>query len=123
MIYLIVYSQTSLAFDAAYCYLLLCIERCWATQDANARTNLVTNMFTIMINGLGPLAMVFLSQTSEGKVAAPCFNYYPFDAGQELSQLLGQFKGAIAAWPSGPVQKSLTDIYNSMGKLTDINKV
>lgn len=115
--------QTSRAFDGAYCYLLLNIERIWATTADNSKASLSANMSTIMHDVLGPLSTLLHSQTFEGKVTAPAFNYSQLITGKELVELQTFFASALNVWPAGANKQSLESIYQKVLTLTDINRV
>lgn len=95
--------QVSRTFDAAYCFLLLTIEKLWDIGDGDTRKTLVLgNMFTIMMGVLAPLAKFLLSQSlpkpHENQVAAPCFDYYDFKGKPALRQLLNEMQIALDAY-------------------------
>lgn len=69
-------TQLSLAFDAAYCYMLQNIQEVWRTNDGRVRGILILNINIIMRRVLTPLAEILVQQPWEDGVAAPCFNYY-----------------------------------------------
>lgn len=69
--------RLSLAFDAAYCYLLQTIQRVWHPLEKALHPVLFRNIHGIMSNLLTPLAEILVQQKLGGEnVAAPCFNYY-----------------------------------------------
>jgi len=94
--------QVSVVFDAAYCFLLLTIEKLWTISSDDSRQKLVLgNMFSIMLGILAPLAKFLVQQPigKEGKVAGPCFGYYPFGPKESaLKQLQREIKEAIDAY-------------------------
>ncbi|KZT69515.1 hypothetical protein DAEQUDRAFT_756890 [Daedalea quercina L-15889] len=71
--------QLSLAVNAAYCYLLQTLDLCWHNGDRAARKQILRNIHRIMIDILSPAAHVLVEQQvgTEGKYAAPCFEFYP----------------------------------------------
>jgi len=81
--------RLSLAFDAAYCYLLQNIQRVWQTSEHGVRRVLFRNIHAIMSNVLTPLADILVLQElgDDGyhSVAAPCFNYYAMGTKQDGS--------------------------------------
>lgn len=72
--------KVMLACDAAYCYLLLSIEKCWTTSTH--RKELVENIKPLMSVILKYCAEFLVTQKLEGReeYAAPPFNYYPFSS-------------------------------------------
>ncbi|KDQ58314.1 hypothetical protein JAAARDRAFT_192904 [Jaapia argillacea MUCL 33604] len=52
--------QLSLAFDAAYCYLLTTIEKTWQVEDPILRRQLIGNNHAIMINILNPISNILV---------------------------------------------------------------
>ncbi|PVF96133.1 hypothetical protein CPB86DRAFT_522877 [Serendipita vermifera] len=70
----------SLAFNAAYCYLLLIIDTCWdENAQAYIRIQHIRNIHAVMIEAITPLAALIMKQKVGDKHAAPCFEYYPPD--------------------------------------------
>ncbi|TFK38750.1 ferritin-like-domain-containing protein [Crucibulum laeve] len=70
------------AFNAAYCYLLITIEKTWQTSDLFSRRKLIGNLHAVMIDILTPLADVLVQQPisrggTEIEHAAPTFEFYP----------------------------------------------
>ncbi|KAJ7142970.1 ferritin-like-domain-containing protein [Mycena epipterygia] len=96
--------QVSRTFDAAYCYLLLSIEKLWTIRDEDERRKLVlANMYSLMIGVLAPLAKLLVTQPlNDGtdRVAAPCFSWYDFSAGQgtPFKQLRAEMKTTILSY-------------------------
>lgn len=93
--------QVSKTFDAAYCFLLMTIERLWTIDDSDSRKQLVLgNMYTLMMGVLTPLAKFLVSQPigTDGKVAAPCFDWYDFGGKPALKQLLGEMQTSLDAY-------------------------
>ena len=71
--------QVSLAFDAAYCFLLRTIETLWYVDKEDSRHKLVLgNLFSVMMGVLKPLAQFLITKSigKYGRRAAPCFGYY-----------------------------------------------
>ncbi|KAF9804482.1 hypothetical protein IEO21_09370 [Rhodonia placenta] len=89
--------QLSLAFDAAYCYLLVMIEAAWRTADALRRRKLIRNIHPIMLDILNPLASELVQQKlTDGENAAPAFNFYETSAGENNTDKAGvELWGAI----------------------------
>lgn len=55
--------KVSELFDAAYCYLLLCIERLWEISDPVERQKITYgSMYNLMMGILAPLAKLLVSQ-------------------------------------------------------------
>jgi hypothetical protein len=94
--------HVSLTFDAAYCLLLITIERLWTIKSDDARHKLILgNMFGIMIGVLAPLAKFLVQQRigHDNHTAAPCFCYYRFDEGTSaLTQVQREMQAAIDAY-------------------------
>jgi hypothetical protein len=96
--------QVSRTFDAAYCYLLLSIEKLWTIHNEDDRRQLVlANMYTLMLGVLAPLAKLLVTQPlndTTGRVAAPCFNWYDFSAGQgtPFRQLRAEMKATMLSY-------------------------
>lgn len=82
--------QLSLAFDAAYCYLLQCIQRVWRKSENPFRNVLFRNIHATMSSVLTPLAEILIKQPWNSGVAAPCFNYYA---------MIGDVGGPLAPSP------------------------
>jgi hypothetical protein len=116
--------KVSLTFDAAYCYLLLTLEKLWTVSSAVSREKLSKNIFTIMLKTLKPLAR-FLTQQQigkAGKVAAPTFGYFEYKSHHELSQLKGAISLAIIAYVGDTrAQAELIAVQDAINKLADIN--
>ena len=116
--------KVSLTFDAAYCYLLLTLQKLWAVSSPDSRDKISGNIFTIMLSILSPLAR-FLTQRQIGKVgmvAAPTFGYFEYVPGQELSQLKGAIWLAIVAYIGDTgAQAQLIDVQGAINMLVDIN--
>ncbi|KIJ40737.1 hypothetical protein M422DRAFT_32162 [Sphaerobolus stellatus SS14] len=94
--------HVSLAFDAAYCYLLLTIEKLWTIPNDDSRHKLVlANMFGIMMGVMAPLAKFLVQQPigKKGENAGPCFCYYQFTKGKSaLKQVQEEMQNAIDAY-------------------------
>ncbi|KAI9511270.1 ferritin-like-domain-containing protein [Russula earlei] len=109
--------QVSVAFDAAYCFLLLTIEKLWTISNDDSRQALVLgNMFSIMMGVLAPLAKFLVTQRigNSDEVAGPCFGYYPFNRKESaLKQLQREMREAIDVYvdvtPETPDQVPVTD--------------
>jgi hypothetical protein len=131
--------KVSRTFDAAYCFLLLTIEKLWTIGDDDSRKQLVLgNMFTIMLGVLGPLAQFLIQQPigNEGKVACPCFNYYDFGGKSALSQLLEEMQTSldvyldttaetqdqVAVVDYGKQIENLLSIQSTMSTLIDLDQ-
>jgi hypothetical protein len=129
--------QVSLTFDAAYCFLLLTIEKLWTIKSDDERHKLVLgNMFGIMMGVLAPLAKFLVQQPlMGGRVAAPCFGYYQFEKGSALKQLQSEMQNAINAYVGvtaetsdqvpvtnyGPMLEMLLPIQTSVNRLLDLD--
>ena len=112
--------------DAAYCYLLISIEKVWEPSvGATQRSELVTNnMRNIMSNVLRPLA-TFLTKKEYKKDSityqlAPFFNFYPFkkdseNAGSCLKQLQDLMTTAAGNF------SELNGIKDVVAKLVEVN--
>jgi len=116
--------HVSLTFDAAYCFLLLTIEKLWNTSATAERQTLVSqNLDGIMFNILSPLAK-FLVQQPIGNTrmnAAPAFNWYKYEPGSTLQQLEKEVQAAIDAYAGSPdALKVLQPIQVFIKKLQDI---
>jgi len=113
--------------DAAFCYLLLTLEKLWTVSSADGRQKLVGTMFPLMTGILAPLAKFLVQQPIgiAGEVAAPCFSYYPFgspdsafaDLKQEIQAAIDAYAGNVSA------QAQLTSVQTAIGKLVDIATV
>jgi len=132
--------HVSLTFDAAYCFLLLTIEKLWQISVEDDRHKLVLgNLYGVMMGVLAPLAK-FLVQQPIGNTkenAAPAFNWYQFKPGSALEQLQHEMQNAINAYVSQtaetPDQVSVIDyggqlnillpIQASIGNLLDLDKL
>lgn len=131
--------KVSRTFDAAYCFLLLTIEKLWTIKDGDSRKQLILgNMFTIMLGVLGPLAQFLLQQPigDEDKVACPCFNFYDFGGNPALPQLLAEMQTSLDAYlditEETPDQVAVVDygaqieqlipIQNTMSTLIDLDQ-
>jgi hypothetical protein len=118
--------KVSLAFDAAYCYHLLTLQKLWAISSPPSREKLNKSNFMIMLSILSPLAR-FLTQQQigkAGKVAAPTFGYFEYASHQGLSQLKGAIWLAIAAYDGNiGAQAQLTGVQEAINKLVDINDI
>jgi len=94
--------HVSLVFDAAYCFLLLTIEKLWTISSDDDRQKLVLgNVYLIMLGVLKPLAKFLVQQRigKEEKVAGPCFGYYLFQPNESaLKQLQDEIKNAIGTY-------------------------
>lgn len=115
----------SLTFDAAYCYLLLTLQKLWTLSSSASRKKLGDNIFPIMTGTLKPLAD-FLTQRQIGKgnVAAPTFGYFEYKSHQELKQLKGAISLAIFAYTgNSQAQTELGKVQGAINKLGDINDV
>ncbi|PCH38724.1 hypothetical protein WOLCODRAFT_161778 [Wolfiporia cocos MD-104 SS10] len=109
--------QLSLAFDAAYCYILITIEATWQTSERLRRRHLIGNIHPIMLDILNPLAYELVQQELEsGQNAAPTFQYYETDverngendvdkAGVELWKAIKKHLGC-AMEDASPTQKT-----------------
>jgi hypothetical protein len=74
----------SQAFNAAYCYLLITIEKTWRVKDAVIRRKLVGNIHPLMIDVLTPLALVLVKQPlNREENAGPSFEFYPVAGSKE----------------------------------------
>ncbi len=84
-------AQASVTFDAAYCFLLVTIDKIWELDAGdNRRTLVLGNLFAVMMGVLRPLAQFLVQQPlgQEGKNAAPCFGYYHFKKGRSALEML-----------------------------------
>jgi len=116
----------SLTFDAAYCYLLLTLQKLWTVSSPASRDKLSSNIFPIMIGILGPLARFLTQQQigSAGQVAAPTFGFFEYKSPQELSQLKGAISLAIIAYVGNTgAQAALISVQGTINGLVDINSV
>ncbi|KAF9002772.1 ferritin-like-domain-containing protein [Cyathus striatus] len=131
--------QVSVAFDAAYCFLLLTIEKLWTIDNTDSRHKLVLgNMFGIMMGVLAPLAKFLVQQEigDKGEHAAPCFCYYQFaDDTSALEQVQEEMQAAIDCYVSvteetpdqvtvndfGAMLEALLPIQTSINGLIDLD--
>jgi len=84
-------------FNAAYCYLLMTIEKLWTVDDSKERQNILYgSMYEIMTGVMGPIGNFLSHQQLPGpqldgenpEFAAPTFEYYEFteDPKAEMSR-------------------------------------
>jgi hypothetical protein len=110
--------QVLVACDAAYCYMLISIEKVWDPRvDANTRSKLVANnLRNIMSNILRPLA-TFLTEQSYGDFQlAPFFNFYEFKTSPTCQvQLQSEMDKAVTNFPE------LVNIGNVVKNLVPVN--
>ncbi|THG99020.1 hypothetical protein EW026_g3264 [Hermanssonia centrifuga] len=99
--------RLSLAFDAAYCYLLRTIDMCWENpKDAKGNTRQLTyedkirrqylmrNIHAIMMDLLTPIADILVQQPfNDTQNASPCFDFYHLPQDSKVSQEQGLFDG------------------------------
>ena len=129
----------SLAFDAAYCFLLKTIEKLWTVEKSDDRHQLVLgNMFGVMMGVLPPLARFLAQQPigNKGEHAAAAFDYYYFDESKSaLAQLQEEMDAAINAYVGvteetpdqvpvhdyGAILESLLPIKASIDSLLDLD--
>jgi len=131
--------NVSLTFDAAYCFLLITIERLWTIKSDDSRHKLVLgNMYGIMMGVLAPLAKFLVQQPigKNGENAAPCFCWYQFEKSTSaLKQLQKQMQNAIDAYLDvdpetpdqvavfnyGPMLEALLPIQQTINGLLDLD--
>jgi len=135
--------HVSLAFDAAYCYLLLNIEHLWTIHEDSERKKLVFgNMYGLMLGVLAPLAKFLVTQSiGRGKVGgeagAPCFEFYNFSASVKtpFQCVKKEIKDAITSYVDvtsettdqavdedlGPQLKALLSIQTTIHGLLDVS--
>lgn len=121
-------SKVSRTVDAAFCYLLLTLEKLWDVSSVDGRGSLVgSNMFPLMTGILAPLAGFLIQQPvgSAGEVAGPCFGYYPFASGAgALNDLKQEIQAAIDAYAGNSgAQGQLQSIQQSISGLVDVTAV
>jgi len=102
-----------LAFDAAYCYLLLTMEKMW-DYDGPMRGRLVTNnIMNLMLTIMKPLSLFLVKQQlSETENAAPPFNLYAFVGSKgktALRELQKLTREAVAEYPNEPELHSVEE--------------
>lgn len=110
-----------LASDAAYCYLLLSIEKCWTSS--NHRQDLVGNIMPLMRFIIKYCAEFLVTQKIDGgdKYAAPPFNYYPFSSvASAHSELV---KALQTASENYPTNKKLDIALNKAKTLFDLSQL
>ncbi|KAG8792527.1 hypothetical protein FRC12_005843 [Ceratobasidium sp. 428] len=110
--------KAMLASDAAYCYLLLTIEKSWA--PGYDRKKLVANVTPLMRDVMAPIAKWLVTQKLDGseKHAAPPFNYFPFDLKKSvLNQLVDAIQAAVNSYPNA---EGLTNALDEAKQLSDI---
>lgn len=114
--------KVSLTVDASFCYLLLTIETLWTVNPGTRRTNLLGNIFLLMIEILGLLARFLLTQPLGDRVAGPCFNYYPFQSiATALGDLQKEIQGAIDAYHGdSQAQEQLQTVQTTIGELANV---
>jgi hypothetical protein len=114
----------SLTFDAAYCFLLLTIERLWTIKADDSRHKLVLgNMFGVMMGVLAPLAKFLVQQPigRKGETAAPCFGYYQFDkSSSALKQLQHEMKNTIDAYVNVTAETMDQVVVHNFGPMLEI---
>ncbi|KAG1743632.1 ferritin-like-domain-containing protein [Suillus paluster] len=77
----------ALASNAAYCYLLVTIQKTWQVSDVVLRRALIPNIHSIMVNIMTPLAEFMVEEPFEKGKAAPTFQFYPTEAGEDPSKV------------------------------------
>ncbi|KAG1743608.1 ferritin-like-domain-containing protein [Suillus paluster] len=85
------------ASNAAYCYLLITIQKTWQVSDLVLRRALISNMHSIMINIITPLAEFMVKEPfGEGDgTAAPPFEFYATGAGGDADDAARKLRTAI----------------------------
>jgi hypothetical protein len=113
------------ACDAAYCYLLISIEKVWsASIEAAMRSSLVTNnLRNIMSKILLPLATFLSKQTYNDSgnrfKLAPFFNFHEFVTGTTChSQLMTAMQNAVNGFPDS---EELAEIKTVVDNLVSVN--
>ncbi|KAG0698476.1 ferritin-like-domain-containing protein [Suillus ampliporus] len=79
--------ELALASNAAYCYLLITIQKTWQVSDLVLRRALIANIHAIMINMMTPLADFMVEEPFEDGKAAPTFQFYETKAGEDPSKV------------------------------------
>ncbi|KAG1743635.1 ferritin-like-domain-containing protein [Suillus paluster] len=79
--------ELALASNAAYCYLLITIQKTWQVSNLVLRRALISNTHSIMIDIMTPIAEVMVEEPFQDGKAAPPFQFYPTNAGEDLSRV------------------------------------
>ncbi|KDQ52191.1 hypothetical protein JAAARDRAFT_491778 [Jaapia argillacea MUCL 33604] len=119
--------QLSLAFDAAYCYLLTTIEKTWQVEDPIVRRKLIGNNHAIMIDILNPISNILVQQElndDKKENAAPTFSFYPTHAhgdtdlaAEELLKAIKDHLTAAMKYASGDLKEALMVISLSVNRI------
>ncbi|KAH7909847.1 ferritin-like-domain-containing protein [Hygrophoropsis aurantiaca] len=85
--------ELALASNAAFCYLLITIQKIWKVSDPILRRSLMSSTHAIMVDVMNPLAdfMVQCKWTEDHNTGPP-FEYYKTKAGEELADLTAKAK-------------------------------
>jgi hypothetical protein len=107
-------SQTSLAFDASYCYLLQTIQRVWQTDRGTPRRKRLTENIAILLESvMKPLATILFRAS-----AAPCFKSSDLGEGPvtpsalhaELEKLVAELADKVTEKQKQKFEKILEEI-------------
>ncbi|KAH7909834.1 ferritin-like-domain-containing protein [Hygrophoropsis aurantiaca] len=85
--------ELALASNAAFCYLLITIQKIWKVGDPVLRRSLMSSIHAIMVDVMNPLAdfMVQCKWTDDHNTGPP-FEHYKTKAGEELTPLVENAK-------------------------------
>ncbi|KAF8813149.1 hypothetical protein BYT27DRAFT_7158652 [Phlegmacium glaucopus] len=111
--------EVLLTFDAAYCYLVLNIERLYQVSG-NKRGDCSANIRGIMAGILTPLAeFLRKEQVDANTVAGPCFNYYPFDSRDPLISLKNEIATAVTKYTA----EQQVDLERIQGRINGLKQL
>ncbi|KAG1730009.1 ferritin-like-domain-containing protein, partial [Suillus lakei] len=79
--------ELALASNAAYCYLLVTIQKTWQVSNLVFRRGLIANIHSIMIDIMTPLAEFMVDEPFRDGKAAPPFQFYETNAGEDPSKV------------------------------------
>ncbi|KAF8555870.1 hypothetical protein OG21DRAFT_1507235 [Imleria badia] len=79
--------QLALAHNAAFCYLLITIQKTWEVCVTSDRRALNRNIHAIMLNVSGPLGYFMAKQPFDGGTVGPPFEFYTVPGGEELDEV------------------------------------
>ncbi|RUS35542.1 ferritin-like-domain-containing protein [Jimgerdemannia flammicorona] len=102
----------SLAFDAAYCYLLMTIETLWTVPDPVERQKIVYgSMYGTMMGVMAPLAEFLVRQpVGQNQHAAPCFQYYQFTTSTPKTELQTLIQRALDLYTQANAQNPASQL-------------
>ncbi|KAH7909832.1 ferritin-like-domain-containing protein [Hygrophoropsis aurantiaca] len=85
--------ELALASNAAFCYLLITLQKTWKVGDPVLRRALLSSTHAIMVDVMNPLADFMVQREWDNDHnTGPPFEYYKTDAGEELADLTAKAK-------------------------------